>query len=216
MVLAHRQHAAALPRAILVDGGGNDVTPMPMPNVQTPLERIVLQCPATPPAPGQVADTMNEAELQAFLQGVARHLTTVLRELADAADGHIPIIVHAYDYPRPTNVGGFRYMPGDLWACFEARGYTIDQGAWVMKALIDRLNNAVAEVVSRFAAQRVQYLDLRGTLTTDQGNTADTYQASWANEMHPNVPGFRQLAAVIDRVIEQAQGQAAVRPSSAS
>ena len=38
-----------------------------------------------------------------------------------------------------------------------------------------------------------------------QGNSAATYQDNWANEMHPNVLGFRALAAIIDEEIQRRQ-----------
>ena len=65
----------------------------------------------------------------------------------------------------------------------------------IMKIVIDRLNNAQIDLVSRFP-NRVFHVDCRNAVNTND----------WIDEIHPNSDGFKSLAnrfrIVIDNIVK--------------
>ncbi len=93
----------------------------------------------------------------------------------------MPILCHAYDYPRP-NVGRGRYIGKYL----ERRGIRDALAQAVVISLIDELNRRVAQVAAQFPT--VRYLNCR--------RQTDLY--TWRDDMHPSDDGFEALAKLFE------------------
>ncbi|WP_077002343.1 Dyp-type peroxidase domain-containing protein [Variovorax sp. KK3] len=191
-----------MPRAILLDGGGNDVherdrDPQGLWFPTSPLHHLAAPAGSTPPLnPQAVAD---------FVHGQLRgRLDTVLANLVEATQGTIPILVHGYDHPIPD---GSHFPFGAPWLdpVNDRSLYTLDQGRTVMRLLIDELNTMIAAAVVPFAARGARHLPLTGTLAL-QPEYGTNYRRWWLNELHPTKEGYDALAAVADIAITAAVG----------
>jgi len=114
----------------------------------------------------------------------------------------LPILIHGYDYPVPDGrgfLGGWGPLPGPwLQPGFREKNFAdLDETKALMRLAIDQFNAMLTELVTAPALAHVKYVDLRGTLKTD-----DTYKDWWANELHPTEQGFK---AVTDRFAQALQ-----------
>ena len=174
-------------KAILLGGGGNDVTNLLFPT-RSNLYRMLVQKPAVG------APELVESEVRAFIdEDLGGHFETIFRRLSGAG---LKILVHAYDHPIPDGRGPLQPGPGWLAPVFEARelkdvdpAATLQRRAKVMATLIDRLNSAVV-TAARPYPDLVVPLNLTGTLAAQSGPHTDY----WHDELHPNTKGFALLA----------------------
>jgi deferrochelatase/peroxidase EfeB len=219
-VRAHLQTGAALPVAVLVSGGGNDVKDGASGGLScreggagSPLDAIVKAKGQNPP--------IHSSALSTFLDTMADHLARVLRDLADAARHPqsravmVPLLVHAYDHPYPDGRRSLRVLCPPLSPTFNRRGFTPPGTAHqadtkaveVMRLLITELNTRYATVVEELYRNEklpVHFVPLAGTLLTAAGQTGEDYKAFWANELHPTARGFGLLATEVDKAIQTA------------
>lgn len=185
------------PRAILIDGGGNDVHRSGDDGL-SPLHRMANPAGSTPPLQPEAVRSFVHGELRGYLD-------TVLANLVDATGGEIPIFVHGYDHPIPD---GRTFPFGDRWLDpVNAPPYTRDQGRTIMRLLIDELNDMIANAVQPFAAQRAHHLKLTGTLAAQPGFASD-YTFWWLNELHATQAGCDALAKVVDAQLTAVVGPA--------
>lgn len=104
----------------------------------------------------------------------------------------IRIVCHGYDYIIPRKAPFGIFMGNNM----QERGI-IDRDLQreIMKIVIDRLNNAQIDLVSRFP-NRVFHVDCRNAVNTND----------WIDEIHPNSDGFKSLAnrfrIVIDNIVK--------------
>jgi hypothetical protein len=174
----------AIPHAILISGGGNDVAGA---------EFGMLLNHANSAAPG-----LNESVMQGVIdQRVRLAYITMLSSISHvcAQHGHpgIPILVHGYDYPVPDGrgfLGGWGFFPGPwLEPGFREKGYMgLARRKQLARQLIDRFNSMLAAVVALPELSHVKYVDLRNTLSTDVD-----YKRWWDNELHPTRLGFERV-----------------------
>jgi hypothetical protein len=179
------------PKAILIDGGGNDVHERDSP--QGPWFPSALYHLAKPAGSNPALDPVAVTN---FVHGLLRgRLQTVLTNLVDVTGGAIPIFVHGYDHPIPDKRA---FVIGGPWLDpVNGSPYSAAQGREVMRLLIDELNKMIKEVAETFTAQKVHHLDLRGTLAAQPGD----YTQWWLNELHPTKAGYDALGAVADAFI---------------
>lgn len=185
------------PKAILIDGGGNDVHQSVSDRgspwyPDSPLHKLAAPAGSNPPL---VAD-----EVKRFVHVQLREcLDTVLRNLIDVTRGAIPIFVIGYDHPIPD---GRTFLFGDSWLdpVNDRDLYDIDQGRDVMLRLIDELNVMIGRAVAAMPGQGLHHLNLTGTLAKQPGYDPD-FDLWWLNELHPTEEGHDALAAVIDREV---------------
>jgi lysophospholipase L1-like esterase len=187
------------PRALLIGGGGNDVTYEDFATSSPPpLFKMLVQAPE----PGQ--DPLIEDEVYQY---VDVELFSVYATMIDALQSatKIPILIHAYDHPIPDGTG---HQLGGPWLqpSFARRGIDVsslaglNQATEVMRRLINRLNRMVGRIAAAHP-NRVHHLDLTGTLAAHYGS-ADNYRLLWANELHPNEEGFDLLGALIAKKLK--------------
>lgn len=191
------------PKAILLDGGGNDLHDEPFFGTSW-LSRIIEAG-----TPGY-----NSPKLKEFLeQELAPKLTSILTKLTGVTKGAVPILVHGYDHPIPDNTG-FPLAGPWLWPVIEPCHHSEAVGRDIMRVLIDELNKMIIGVVAGFSHLAVSHLKLTGTLARQPGYGYPVgYRTYWVNELHPSEKGYAALADCAATAIEAAH--AALAPVGA-
>ncbi len=216
-VAAHLQTGRPLPRAVLVSGGGNDVKDGA---VGSPFDGCRRQGQDSP-LDGFLHDfsASTPVDLQGlthFLDSMESMMRAVAQRLADAGRDPanqkplVPVLLHAYDYPYPDGRSGSTLLCSPLAPIFTRKGYPApttghppDRGATaVMRQLITDLNDRYERVAKALQTQGlpVHFVRLAGTLQAapDFAGQPLSYQAYWANELHPTRRGFELLAQALD------------------
>ncbi|MCC7142255.1 MAG: hypothetical protein IT349_09160 [Candidatus Eisenbacteria bacterium] len=183
-----------VPRAILLSGGGNDIT-------GDDLARLLNH--ARSPRPG-LSETLVKGVVdeRIFLSYVT--IITQITSVCEAKLGQtLPIIVHGYDYPVPDGRGywgGMWILPGPwLEPGFHRKGHRdLAANTDSMRVLIDRFNQVLAGLPKQSGFEHVRYIDLRKSLTSGKD-----YKSDWANELHPNKAGFQKVVARFEEVLSQ-------------
>jgi len=179
--------SGAMPKAILLSGGGNDVAG----EVFAMLINHRLS-----PSPGLNARILEGVLEQRIRLAFVTILSAVTQLCRQYLGRPVPVVVHGYDYPVPDGrgfLGGFGALPGPWFEPgFREKGYA-DLGERIDLAaqLIDRFNVMIKEMSALPEFAHVHYIDLRNTLS----NTPGTYRTWWGNEMHPTRRGFDAVTA---------------------
>jgi lysophospholipase L1-like esterase len=182
-----------VPDAILLSGGGNDLTGNDL---------AILLNHAASGLPTLNADVVRGVidvrvrNAYAFLIG---GLTEIAMQLLDRP---IPILLHGYDYAVPDGrgfFGGSLFLPGPwLEPGFRRKGYgDLNANKKSVESLIDRFNDMLEQLSGAPGFGHVRYVDLRKTLS----NAAAVYKRDWDNELHPTKRGFQLVAEKIARAI---------------
>lgn len=187
---------------VLLDGGGNDVHQRPsrFANPQNPdwssLSDTTLRSTLDDLLQGKDGQvSLNPASVRDFIDVHLRaEMKRALSKLTTARTSR-PVVVIAYDDPIPngkirmgkpwlkpafTRVGLDANVPADL---------AISTG--LMKELIGKLNDMIADLVKTDFQGKAFAIDLTGTLTATE----------WADELHPTKAGFDKLAVALDKRI---------------
>ena len=187
--------------AILLSAGGNDIA--------GPELGVLLNHRRSESSfeSEQIVSEIFERRLQSalvtFLHTVVRLSEETVLE-ANALEGvprpPIPILIHGYDYPVPDGRGwhgGASLLPGPwLEPAFARKGWgDLGDNQGLMKRLIDRYNRVVELVAERF--EQVHYVRTVGLLDSSD------YEEDWADELHPTLDGFRQIALCFHIVLEE-------------
>jgi len=191
---------------LLLSVGGNDVI-----EAAPALIRHSAAAGADPARPESYVDAATlYALLQEIQQGCGR--IVALRDSADSKSRGCPVLVHTYDYVTPRNAParfiGLIAMRGPwLYKAFAGSGLDIALQQGIADLLIDRLAAALLELdlgntASGKALPGFHVVDTRNTLVrahpSDVGNSND-----WLNEIHPNLWGYRKLAARLSAAINE-------------
>ncbi|CAH1081227.1 SGNH/GDSL hydrolase family protein [Candidatus Nitrotoga sp. 1052] len=176
----------ALPKAILLSGGGNDIAGDEF--------GMLLNHKLSPIA------GFNTNVVEGVMERISHAYVTIIAavtKLCQESTGvQIPIMVHGYDYPVPDGrgfMGGWAFLPGPwLEPGFRNKGFdNLQERTGMMVNLIDRFNLMLQEVAKQPEfAKHVVYVDLRNTLR----NKTVTYKKDWANELHPSEDGFSSIS----------------------
>lgn len=176
-----------VPSAILLSGGGNDVTG----------ERLaIILNHAASQEPGLNDDILKGLIHERLKLAYVKLISTVTAICRRWIGEEVRIIIHGYDHPVPDGRGILIWGPW-LEPGFRAKGYVdLDQSTKLIGSLIDEFNKMLDTVAGLPGHEHVKYVDLRGTLKTD-----DSYQEWWGNELHPTRAGFTVVASKIANVI---------------
>ena len=182
-----------VPRAILLSGGGNDVSGDEF--------GMMLNHRASP-SPGFNARMLDGLFNDRITFAYVSILRAVTRLCEAKLHRRIPIVVHGYDHPVPDGrgfIGGWSFLPGPwLEPGFREKGYAaVEERVVLAAALIDRFNEMLQQIAAIPEFGHVKYVDLRGTLST----AAEDYTEFWANELHPTPKGFELVAARLAQAI---------------
>ncbi len=190
------------PRGILLSAAGNDIAD------KEPLMALLNhKTSGLPPLKDPEVDQFISTHLKNLL---LRWIGSV-DEFCNQAFGHvIPIFVHGYAKPVPDGdafgwdlIGAF---PGPwLKPAFEALGYwddvleeqALQSTTVIIGEMIDRFNAMLAGVDSEIS--HVHHVDFRPVLSN---RLPDGYKEDWANELHPEKRGFKDLARAMAERIE--------------
>lgn len=181
-----------VPDAILLSGGGNDLTGD---DLAILLNHAASGLPALNPDVVRGVIDVRVKNAYAFLIG---GLTEIAMKLLERP---IPILLHGYDYAVPDGrgfLGGSFFLPGPwLEPGFHRKGHgDLDTNTKVVESLIDSFNNMLEQLSGAQGFGHVHYVDLRGTLSN-----AANYKRDWDNELHPTTRGFKAVAEKIARAI---------------
>lgn len=184
--------------ALLLSGGGNDL----IDNVGE-LIRKKPRPGADPEAPESYIDA---AAFAALLIGVQEAFATIVsvRDSAHSLSRGSPAFVHTHDYATPRDaaarfVGAVRIAGPWLFKAFAGSGIEIALQQRIADLLTDGLADALLELDSASGTAgkslpAFHVVDTRNTLVranpTERGNSND-----WINEIHPNLDGYRKIAA---------------------
>ena len=164
----------AVPRAVLLSGGGND---------------FIDKLPSFLNPNGPQGDPIDDHLLDKFIGHLQSKYHMWLNFVTDACKRTfdtktpVPILVHGYGYVVPNGAW--------LQPLFKAAGYTnLAQNSTTMRGLIDRFNDMLKEVAKD--REHVQYVDLRPTLT----------DGDWQDEIHPTFDGFDKVTLEFRKVID--------------
>lgn len=181
------QARGAVPKAVLVSGGGDDVAGN---------EFGMLLNNAFSPIAGWDDEVVDGVLNQRIFTAYVQMLTTITGLCQGTFGKIVPILVHGYDYTVPDGrgfLGGWPFPGPWLDPGFREKNFSdLPTRIAMMQAMMDRFNTMVKSLPSQEALGHVQYIDLRGTLS----NRLADYQDWWANELHPTEKGFE---AVTDR-----------------
>jgi len=182
------QARGAVPKAVLISGGGDDVAGN---------EFGMLLNHADSPIAGWnddvVAGLVNLGErIYTAYHTMIAGVQAIFVQYFPARELHV--LVHGYDYPVPDGRGFFGGWPFPgpwLEPGFREKNFTDLQARIdLMRTLMDQFNTLVASLA--VPNVNIHYLDLRNTLSTVLAG--DAYQQDWANELHPTEKGFAAVA----------------------
>src|SRR5579859_227602 len=177
----------AVPKAVLVSGGGDDVAGN---------EFGMLLNNAFSPIAGWDDEVVDGVLNQRIFTAYVQMLTTITSLCQGTFGKIVPILVHGYDYPVPDGrgfLGGWPFPGPWLDPGFREKNFEdLPLRIAMMQTLMDQFNDVVKLLPSQPDFAHVRYIDLRGTLS----NRLADYKDWWANELHPTEKGFE---AVTDR-----------------
>jgi len=184
------------PKAVLLSGGGNDIAG------DTFLMLLNHKRSALASLSGPVMDGLISQRIRSAVAFLASAITELCR--THFGSPQIPILVHGYDYPVPDGrgyLGGFWLMPGPwLEPGFRRKSYLdLAERCALMRALIDRFNEMLADLAGGPGLEHLHHVDVRGALSGVLAGKA--YKAWWSDELHPTEKGFVEVARRFDAVL---------------
>lgn len=174
----------AVPKAVLVSGGGDDVAGN---------EFGMLLNNAFSPIAGWDREVVDGVLRQRILTAYTQLLMSITSLCQGTFGVIVPILMHGYDYPVPDGrgfLGGWPFPGPWLDPGFREKNFVdLAQRIAMMKILMDQFNDVVKSLPLQPVFAHVRYLDLRGTLS----NRLADYKDWWANELHPTQKGFEAV-----------------------
>jgi len=179
----------AVPKAVLVSGGGDDVAGN---------EFGMLLNNALGTIPGWDDDIVDGVLNVRIKTAYVDMLGNITGQCTGMFGKTIPILVHGYDYPVPDGrgfLGGWPFPGPWLGPGFAEKNFPFDNDAELqtrinlMKTTMDKFNAMVASLPKQKGLEHVHYVDLRNTLST----RISDYKNWWANELHPTKEGFEKV-----------------------
>ena len=184
------------PKAVLFSGGGDDIAGR---------EFGMLLNNATSTIGGWNSEIVDGVLSQRILTAYHSMLSSINALCQKYMQKNLPIIIHGYDYPVPDGrgfLGGWPFPGPWLEPGFREKLFTdLAKNVGLMRDVIDKFNDMLAQLAKDPASGKVSYLDLRNTLSTRLAG--DAYQQWWANELHPTEQGFN---AVTDKFASALSG----------
>lgn len=184
--------------ALILSAGGNDLIDA--------APKLIRHSAAAGSDPLRAESYVDVPALDQLMHDIRRDFASIvaLRDSADSLSQGRPIITHTYDYPTPRNaparfVGLVPFRGPWLFKAFANSGIAPVLQQDIVNLIFDRLAETVLALdsdnaTSGQALAHFHVVDTRNTLVmanaTECGNSND-----WLNEIHPNLDGFRKIAA---------------------
>ena len=192
--------------ALLLSGGGNDLI--------NNVGGLIRKTPRPGSDPAAPASYIDHDAFAALLLKVQEAFATIVsvRDSAHSLSRGNPAFVHTYDYATPRNaaarfVGAVPIAGPWLFKAFAGSGLEIMLQQRIADLLTDGLADALLVLdsdsgVAGKALPAFHVIDTRNTLVranpTEGGNSND-----WINEIHPNLGGYRKIAARLSAKINE-------------
>jgi|KBSMisStaDraftv2_1062788.scaffolds.fasta_scaffold110578_2 lysophospholipase L1-like esterase len=192
--------------ALLLSGGGNDLI--------NDVGELIRKEPRPGSDPAEPKSYIDDEAFAALLLNVQEAFATILsvRDSAQSLSRNSPAFVHTYDYATPRNaparfVGAVPIAGPWLFKAFAGSGLEIGLQQRIADLLTDGLADALLVLDSDSGAvgkalPAFHVIDTRNTLVranpTEGGNSND-----WINEIHPNLGGYRKIAARLSAKINE-------------
>jgi hypothetical protein len=174
----------AVPKAVLVSGGGDDVAGN---------EFGMLLNNAFSPIAGWDSDVVDGVLNQRIFTAYTQMLMAITGLCEGTFGKIVPILVHGYDYPVPDGrgfLGGWPFPGPWLDPGFREKNFDdLQTKIAMMQDIMDRFNVMVQKLPDQAGLAHVRYINLRGTLPNSLAN----YKKWWANELHPTEQGFEAV-----------------------
>lgn len=172
------------PKCLLFSGGGNDI-------LNSKFLKSVLKVQTGNLSAQQLLDMPLINDALDDLIGKYERIVGMLQ----AINPNVPMIVHGYDYLRPSDVAVkiFWIKTTGPWLKpeLDKNGITDSSVQFeVIKMLIDGFNSRLENLGNTYP-NTFKYLDCRNTINADE----------WDNEIHPKTSGFRKIADKFEAAI---------------
>ena len=181
--------------ALLISGGGNDL-----------IDDATKVIPgSSTPQPDKPADRYIDPDalrktLKDVAEGFGRIVT--LRDRADSPCPGVPLITHAYDLVTPRDAPA-RFLVAKLgpWLYPAMVAAKIPQGRWndVADYLLGELGKRIVDLEAELPSFHVARTQGR-LKRADPGTHGNSHD--WANEIHPNGKGFRDLGKPMAELVD--------------
>ena len=184
--------------ALLLSGGGNDLI--------NNVGQLIRKKPLPGSDPAAPKSYVDDGAFAALLLKVQEAFATIIsvRDSAGSLSRGSPAFVHTYDYATPRDaparfIGAVPIAGPWLFKAFAGSGIEIALQQRIADLLTDGLADALLALDSDSGASgkalpAFHVIDTRDTLVranpTERGNSND-----WINEIHPNLGGYRKIAA---------------------
>ena len=191
--------------ALLLSGGGNDLI--------NGVGALIRKEPRPGDDPAAAESYVDAPAYAALLLKVQEAFATIVsvRDSATSLSRGSPAFVHTYDYATPRDaparfVGAVAIAGPWLFKAFAGSGIDISLQQRIADLLTDGLADALLALDSASAGGKAlpafHVIDTRDTLVranpTERGNSND-----WINEIHPNLGGYRKIAARLSAKINE-------------
>lgn len=173
---ALRLHGNSL-MAVFVSGGGNDFGGF---NDLRPL--LKLDCSNATTAAACFRQSSKPDTLNWLLDKMMASYRALVARIIISTHPSTHIVLHNYDYARPTGKG---VLGTDDWLKSALDDAQVPAHLYndCMKYVINRFSDALLSIVA-IDPRRIHLVDSRGTLRAKD----------WANELHPRPRGFKKIA----------------------
>ena len=218
------------PCAILLSGGGNDITGKAL---EMMLNDQRSDSYSSNPLNEKVVNGVIDGHLQEAYLKLLKKIDDLCKDtFKNENQKKIPVLVHGYAYPIPDGrsfankksegnllVGLFELLdpliekdiPGPwLRSAFENRSYSrLKETTCIMAKLVDLFNCMLKRLCNEnFCKICVKHVDVRDCFKKNaQDNNKDymkNYEKYWDDEFHPSEKGFKLIAEQFDKVIKEA------------
>lgn len=196
------------PDAILLSGGGNDITGKVL-EVMLKYRRSNNYSAQNPFNEAVVKGVIEQHLCGAYLTLLNKINMLCKKKYHDSLSQKIPVFIHSYAYPIPNGEDfGKDWIPGLpgpwLEPAFENKGYAdLEAMTAIMQQLINRFDGMLTNFGSnqnRFSHIYVQPVDVRSCLREGTQDEEDY----WDDELHPSDDGFELIAGEFDKAIQKA------------
>ncbi len=171
---------------LMLSAGGNDL--------QNRLEKDASQILHRYDPGRDVNDYLTRDGLDLIEVEIGELYNTLLKDVV-ASFPDLPVLCHAYDYPRPLNMGGKgqggRNHGKYIGQFLDEMDIPDNKMVPIMNPIMDRMNDVIASVADSYP--QVSFIDCRNV--TKRFN-------EWRDDMHPKKKGFIALTDVFQNKLD--------------
>jgi len=189
-------------RGILVSGGGNDLIALAAADQKLDRShRILLNTSEVPAPQRQLPEAYIYPQgLEVFKFRMLGHYQKLI-ETRNKNYAGIPILAHSYAYATPR-MAGIPIVAPNGWLAVSLKKHKIPPELWgsIKKLLINEMFSVIEEL-AKIPGNRVVAVDTKNLLTpAEPGSKGESND--WENEIHPNLTGYKKLAAYWSKLID--------------